>query len=276
MNWMYYNHAAIPVTAPHEKPDLEAIENGSVWKLKGKPLFARWVSDWDCGTETGWWYVIKDSPFDINELKSKRRYEINKGNKNFEIRKIQPKDYVQDLFDITIKAYSSWPEKYRPKMDKDQFYNMIDHWNNCDVFGAFSRETGELCGYAQLSDRKSYVEFSILRVDPEKEKLAINAAIVYGILEYYKDRFDGMFYINDGSRSIRHETAFQDYLEKYFGFRKAYCKLNMYYRKWFGIIVHALYPARKLIKGKTNLGSRIKGILLMEEIRRNKGDLCDE
>lgn len=46
--------------------------------------------------------------------------------------------------------------------------------------------------------------------------------MVARILEDNNDRLNKGFYINDGARSIRHETAFQDYLEKYFGFRKAY------------------------------------------------------
>lgn len=48
--------------------------------MDGKPYLARWTSSFDCGHETNWWYVIKDTPFDINELKKKRRYEIRKGN----------------------------------------------------------------------------------------------------------------------------------------------------------------------------------------------------
>lgn len=33
--WKYYNHAAIPTTAPHEKPNMEPIDNGYIWKIGG-------------------------------------------------------------------------------------------------------------------------------------------------------------------------------------------------------------------------------------------------
>ena len=33
--WTYYNHAVIPKTAPHEKPDMRPIENGDIWKIGG-------------------------------------------------------------------------------------------------------------------------------------------------------------------------------------------------------------------------------------------------
>lgn len=33
--WSYYNHAAIPNCAPHEKPDLSPVQTGDIWKLGG-------------------------------------------------------------------------------------------------------------------------------------------------------------------------------------------------------------------------------------------------
>ena len=269
--WKYYNHAAIPTTAPHEEPNLMPIESGLVWTNieGGTPLLARWQSDWDCGYETQWWYCIKDTPYDIAALKSKRRYEINKGNKNFHVKKIALHDYENDLYQVTLAAYSSWPEKYRPHINEETFLKQVEEWDDADIFGGFEIETGRLAGYAMLRDLGSYVEFSVLRVMPETERMGINAAMVAGILEYYNNRFNGKFYINDGSRTIRHETAFQDYLEKYFDFRKAYCRLNIRYRKGFGILIKVLYPFRNIIKPDSRLGSKISGILKMEEICRS-------
>ena len=36
--WYYYNHAAIPTTAPHEIPDILPITDGSIWKIRGGVL----------------------------------------------------------------------------------------------------------------------------------------------------------------------------------------------------------------------------------------------
>ncbi len=173
------------------------------------------------------------------------------------------------MFNVTFEAYKGWPEKYRPKVVKERFQIQVQDWQENDVYAGFEKESGKLQGYAVLSDYGSYVEFSILRTEPSAERNAINAAMVNGILEYYKDRFDGHFYINDGSRAIRHETAFQDYLEKYFGFRKAYCHLNVKYRKGLGVIVKMLYPFRKYIRPGSRIGSNVSAILKMEEICRS-------
>lgn len=267
--WKYYNHAAVPTTAPHEEANIDAINDGSVWKeLTPSPLLARWHSDWDCGYETEWWFEIKDTAFDSSLLKSKRRYEINKGKKNYRVETIDSTQYIAELFEVTEEAIKGWPQKYRPSISKESFNNSIERWNECDVFGAFNSDN-IIEGYAVVRDCGSYAEFAVLRAKPEAEKNAINAAIVAGIMDYYSDRLEGDFYINDGSRSISHETAFQEYLEKYFGFRKAYCKLHVKYRRGFGFVIKGIYPFRKLVKGNGVLGHRLSGILKMEEIVRS-------
>lgn len=267
--WKYYNHAAVPASPPHEQINKDPLENGLIWRLDGTPLLARWQSEWDCGHKTEWWYEIKDTPFDITTLKSKRRYEIKKGQKNFRVCLIDTKDCIDELFDVTVAAYSGWPEKYRPAITKEQFSRQVNQWTKDSVFAGYDISTGQMAGYAHLTDYGSHVDFSVLRTKPEAEHLAINAAIIAGILEHYKYRFNGMFYINDGSRAIRHETAFQDYLEKYFNFRKAYCRLNIKYRFGVGLIVKCIYPFRKYIKDTTSIGSNLFGILRMEEIKRS-------
>lgn len=231
-------------------------------------LLARWTTDWDLKHETNWWYVIKDTPFDITQLKAKRRYEINKGNKNFEIQKINPLQYGNELLRITKAAYTSWPEKYRPTIEDNGFKKELENWSKKNVYVARYRKNQEIYSYAIVSIRDACAEFSVLRSDPEYEKLAINAAMVYGILEDFKDKFTNGFYISDGARSIRHETAFQDYLQKYFGFRKSYCNLHIQYRNWFGLLVQLLYPFRRLVNSDSSIGSKINGVLKMEELVR--------
>ena len=269
-DWKYYNHAIIPSTEPHEEPVFSDSKKESIWKIGegGIPLLARWTTDFDCGYETGWWYVIKDTPFDISVLKSKRRYEINKGNKNFEVRRIDPLKYINQLFNVERMAFEGWPEKYRPVVKKAEFEKDITKWNKAIVYGGFDRKSNELCGYAYLQEYPKHLEFNVLRVKPESERNGINAAMVSGILEDNKDRIGSNFYINDGARSIRHETAFQSYLEKYFGFRKAYCKLHIKYRFPVNIAVRMLYPFRNKISNESRMGSLICAVLKMEECRR--------
>lgn len=106
-----------------------------------------------------------------------------------------------------------------------------------------------------------------MRACPESEKKGINAAMVAAIVEDYNDRLGKNFYINDGARSISHETNFQDYLEKCFGFRKAYCKLHIAYNPRIKWAVKVLLPFRKILCKFDEIGfiHQIDSVLKMEE-----------
>lgn len=272
--WIYYNHAAIPSSAPHIEPDTTPIQNGDIWHIDGgTTLLARWTTDFDCEHETNWWHVIKDTPFDISQLKAKRRYEINKGIKNFDVLRIDPRDYKEALYQVQVTAYSAYPEKYRPTVNKERFFSGIDRWDRHTVFGAFHRETKELCGYALLATEHSdCIEFRMLKAKPAQERNGINAALVAGLLEYFETFLAEGGYICDGERSINHETAFQDYLEKYFGFRKAYCKLQIRYKWWFSLLIRGLYPFRKLLRRLDSVRKihLVNSLLKMEEVSTNR------
>ena len=233
---------------------------------------ARWTTDWDCGHETNWWYVIKDEPFDIKELKAKRRYEINKGLKNFEIIKItEPEKYAQGIYEIVTDAYQDYPRAYRPQIEKESFIKGVKNWNRYELYGAISKETGSLVAYARLFLHEGYSDFEQMKAIRSYEKRGVNAALVYGILDDYSCRLNHGFYICDGTRSTNHETAFQDYLEKYFLFRKAYCHLHVEYNPKIRWAIPILYNFRKVLLSfdKNKLTHAINVVLKMEEICRS-------
>lgn len=235
-----------------------------------RPFLARWTSDFDCGYETDWWYVIKDKPFDISTIKSKRRYEINKGNKNFEVKIVCAMDYAEEFYQITKNAYEQYPLKYRPSLDHDMFINGISGWDKHEVYAAFLRETGKICGYAWIDVYETYIDFCVLKADPKYERSGVNAAIVYAIVKNYSSKLSKEFYICDGARATVHETSFQDYLEKYFEFRKAYCKLNVEYPEIVRIVIKLLFPFRNLFNKNGKIGSKITNVMFYESIVRNQ------
>lgn len=267
--WKYYNNAAIPVCAPHEDADLSAIENKSIWRIgEGKALLARWTSDFDCVYQTMWWYIILDTPFDTSQLNSKKRYEINKGRKNFETHEFDPVANESIIYTIEKQALASWPSRYRPKVVHQP--NSMIHRDGIVYIGAYDRESGELCGYALLEEHNEFVEFKSLRVKPEYEKKGVNAALCDGVISHYNSRLSKSFYILDGARSILHETAFQDYLQKYFCFRRAYCRLHIVYRFPVNILIQILYPFRKIVPANLPVFSKVAGLLRMEEIQKSQ------
>lgn len=272
--WKYYNHAAIPTTAPHEEAIIAPINDGSIWKIGGgkTPLLARYTTEFDCGYETNWWYVIKNTPFDKNALKAKRRYEINKGNRNFIVKEITPAEWSEDIYRVAVAAYKTYPKSYRPNIEHNAFILGVKSWKFYKVYGAFSVEDGTLCGYVCLRKEAFYIELCTMKAIPERERLGLNAAMMYRILNEHSEFLKTGGYICDGERSILHETAFQEYLEKYFGFRKAYCQLSIIYNPKYSWGVEIAYRFRKLLN-KIDFIPLIRtanALLKMEEINRNQ------
>lgn len=112
------------------------------------------------------------------------------------------------------------------------------------------------------------MNFNVLKTDPAFEKYSVNAALIEKILKNYKEFLECGGIICDGARSISHETHFQDYLEKYFGFRKAYCDLHIQYNPRIKWLIKLLFPLRKILLVFDGIGMihSINGVLKMEEV----------
>ncbi len=277
--WIYYNYAMLPNVPPHGDVDATAVTDGSVWR-GNKAVLARWITDFDCGYETDWWYVIKDSEYEIDTLKAKRRYEITKGRRNFEIKKIEfgSCENADAIFDIRKAYYDKYQAADSVKDTKEAFRERFKGWHGV-VLGAFCKnENGELsdalCGYAHLKINGRCIEFLAQKVNPEYEARGINAALVDGVLNYFAENIRDGSYICDGAKNIHHKTAFQDYLEKYFGFRKAYCKLRIAYRPTVAWLIPILYLFRTPLKKLDGIDivHLVNSVLTLEEIKRK----CDK
>ena len=268
--WKYYNHAMIPTTAPHETPNMHPIENGDIWKVGGcTPLFARWTTDWDCGYETGFWACILDRPFNIEEIKAKRRYEINKGNRCF-YTAVADKDKVGEMYDAYVESLKGYTEHHVPTEKKE----FIKNWTQImgepgvSIIGVFDKETDKMCGFAHCIDHGKYIPISSFKTMVSEEKNNVNFALMYGVCEFYKDALANGSYLCDGWRNVLHDTAFQDWLEKYFQFRKAYCVLHMKYHPGLKPAICVLYPFRYKLKKFR----KIYSVLSMEEYSRMKNN----
>ena len=274
--WNYYNHALIPDVAPHGAVNERFLQEKGFWKsvqTEGFPFFARWTSDFDCPEPTEWWYMVKDKPFDFMDVHKTYRRKIRKGLKNFDIKAIDPVEYAEEIYQVEMEALASYPSKTRQKLDHDQFIAELHKRRQEGVtLGAFSKEDNQLAGYCYDIVYDRYILASVQTARPSEEIKHLNAAIEYGELDYFKEKIEAGGYIMAGERTILHHTNFQDYLEKYFGFRKAYCKLHIHYRPGIRQIVACLYPMRGIIKHLNGIKFfyQVNCVMKMEEIIRRQ------
>ena len=273
--WLYYNHAFVSALPPHQTPDTSVLHSRRFWRSSGgRALFATWTDGFDCGSETEWWYCICDKPFDMQALKSKRRNVVKNALKYCTVQIGDPLEHEEALFAAYTEAQRSYAAVNRQEAQREAFHRSMQRLaadDAVDVYICFIRETNEAAGYAVVKNGDGYCAFQSQKVKPSLEKYQVNAALVHAILSHYADRLGSDFYVCDGARSINHITHFQDYLEKYFGFRKAYCRLHMYYRLPVRLGVRLLYPFRRQINKRENnrLLHQLSAVLRMEEIRRS-------
>ena len=250
MGWIYQSNSIISDNYPHEPvgviPKVELFTNYK------KALFIRYTTDFDC-EETQFWYCIKDSDFDINNIKAKRRYEINKGLKNFRTERINPIQYSEEIYRVYCDSLKGYKKGTFKKIPKEIFIqSLIENSEKgkdyVNFFGVFEIETNKMCGYSDVYKRGKYIPISSLKTIPEYERKGVTFSLVHGIIDFFKD-----------------DTNFQDFLIKYFDFRKAYCRLHIEYRKPVKYIVKVLFPFRKVIKNIQNNKVRtVYGLLKSE------------
>ncbi len=273
-NFRLYNNCLISNVAPHEVPNIKDLDE---LIKKNKALLARWTDKFDVLEENDskqWWYLIKSGKWDILKCKSHDRNEIKKGIKNFDCKIIKFEEHNKSLYTIYSEATKEYSNLSSNQVTYEEFIN--DFKENEIIIGAFDKEDGVLSAYSKIfyynnHDNKKCINLSVLKILPTKKRKSPSAAL----MDYICNKFlneKKITYICDGERSIRHVTNFQKYLEKYFGFKKVFCRLNVRYSKKIKVIITILYPLRKVIKKLSMNNKKIYNLyvlLLQEEIVRS-------
>lgn len=260
MKFVYYNHSYVS-----ETPEIPVLEKLSFSQIKnainmtggGRAFLASYITEFDVNEQTEWYFTIKDSEYDLSILPSKKRYEITKARKFCESRKINPEIFLDELFSVYENSFLGYAEVERPKdINFEDFENYIEdliNQKNHNFYGCFFKETGKLIGFLITENRENVIGLKQQKTMPEYEKYNSNASLLDTFLLDVNEKLKNKeIIISNGSRSIRHQTNFNSYLEKYFGFRKAYAKLRIVYKFPIGIFVKLLRPFKVFLKNTKN------------------------
>jgi len=250
--------------APHEEPLL--LEND--WKalLKKGGLLVRNTYNFDQEKESHFWYVIKDTFQGLDDFSSNERNKIRRAVKTLTFKKVSINLLKSEGWNILQATYEDYAVSDRT-MDETVF---LDYLSACekqdfDYWGIFDQE--KLIGFCTvwlwLPDS---CEYGLIGILPEYKHN--NTYPYYGLFYKMNEYYLGekkYRYVTDGARSITEHSHIQDFLIQNFGFRKAYCQLEVHYCWWMKIAVKILYPFRKIITLP-----RIKAILNMEAMQRGE------
>ncbi len=273
IKWTMYNGALIPDAPPHI--EIKLTRNQARYLLrKSKAYFLRWSSDFDCGFETEWWYLVRDKGIDLNEFESKRRREIQKGLRNCMVKKVDAAFLAQNGYEVYSSAFASYDTFLKPAGEEEFISRMMSRKDNpiFDFWAGFDKTDGQLIGYFMNRLGEDFCLYSAAKFKPDSLHLGVHHALVYQMTNYYLSEM-GLKYVCTGARSISHKTNAQEFLIKKLHYRKAYCRLNIIYRPIIGILAKSLYPFRNIIsKIDTNVTNKITVLLRQEKIRRSFSD----
>ena len=264
INWYKYHGALLPRIKPDCNISLSKKEQKELLKLS-KAYFIRWCDEWDRdGGE--FWYVIKDQKEDLASYKSKVRNQIRKGLKHCRVERVSKEYIAKNAYAVYRKAFKRY-DTFIDMGTAEQFKNNFNRQDNRDYWAVFVGE--RLVAYAENILWKNACEYSSVKLDPDYLKLYPAYALFFTMNLYYLNE-KNLRYVSDGARSLSHDTKIQEFLIKKFYFRKAFCRLNVTYRKDIQRIVSLFYPFRHFItKSNYSPFQKLSVLLRHEEIRRS-------
>ena len=244
---------------PHRERKLTSKEVLSLLSSGG--YMVRNTYDFDCLDQTEFYYVIKDYFGGFEELSAKMRNQIRRCFKTMFVRQISSDTLLNEGYDV----YKSATENYliTAKLpSKMEFEDRVNRKEENEFWGCFDIVTGKMVAFSMNAVTDESCEFRTMKAIPEYQKQYAYYGLIYEMNRYYLEE-RGLKYVNDGARSITNHSNIQPFLIDKFNFRKAYCRLNIYYKWWLGIAIKILYPFRKLISNAT-----VKAVLNIEAMAR--------
>ena len=269
--WRKYHGALIPWKPPHLDIGLTRDEIKQEIK-NNNAFFARWTTNFDSKKQSVFWYIINDQRLELNDYSANTRSKINRGFKKLNVKKISKQELLKYGYLVYKKALSRY-EIVLQKLTQIQFEkeieNLDEHW---DFWGVFCNENNNLVAYSLNRLVQDYCDYSTIKFDPMYLKNYSSYVLYFSMNKYYLN--DKNFkYVNNGTRSISHQTNIHSFLIEKFKFRKAYCKMEIEYAPKIKFLVdNFLMFSYFFSLIPFNIFRKIYVVLYQENIRR----LCDK
>ena len=247
-------------------PQLEERLNKrkSSYLLRQGGFFIRNTYNFDKQENTSFWFIIKDSFNGLQDTPSKYRSRIRTALESFDYRLVDKDFLLNNGYEVYVKA----AKNYRIKtgvLTRDEFNKLIDvDCRDHDFWCCIHKKNGKLAAFAVNHIADNTVDYQIMKFHPEYlSDLHPSYGLVYEMNRFYLGE-KKMLFVSDGTRSITNHSEIQPFLVKKFGFRKAYCNLQIIYKSWLRWVIKLLFPFRKFIKNRN-----LTAILLQEAWARN-------
>jgi hypothetical protein len=262
-----YGTMVVPFGPAEARYSLSEGDSAAALKRLGGAL-VRTTGGFESPADAGDWYAVICRRFtDVGDNPSSNtRSKLRRALKNCTVRRLTAEELARSGHDVYLNAHERYlgasaqmsPSAFAAQaLATDGFEDVVHHW------GVFCE--GQLAGYST-----TYVmapveaSYAVLKFHPAYLKRYSSYALLHEMNRHYLE--DQRFtYVNDGFRSILHETDLQDFLERTFAFEKVYTTVDVTYRAPVGALVKATFPARGVLG---RLDERLRALYEQERIVR--------
>jgi hypothetical protein len=270
--WRRYKGILRPLSLPHLELNVERRDTRRLLRESRCP-FAMWSYEFDSG-QSEWWWVIAEKPYRLENLSGKARYNIRNGLKHCKAEVIS----AQHLADIGYECYRSAVRRHKQTepLSETEFRARVPGYDTTgahEVWGVFTE--GGLAGYATYLLIEDVVSQLEAFFDPAYFRVHSSHALLHTITDHYLNQRN-CAYITTGMRSISHETQFEDFVIRTFGYRKAYCKLGLEYAPSVRVLaglVHQTSPIWKRLHLPPRLKNRLDIIDRLKRVEKWHADV---
>ena len=243
--WRKYHGALIPWKPPHL--DLGLSRDQIKIEIKNNnAFFARWTTNFDSKKQSVFWYIINDKKLSLNDYSVNTRSKIKRGFKKLEVKKISKKELLDSGYEVYNKALSRYEivlQRLSRKQFREEIKNLDKYW---DFWGVYCLKNQNLVAYSLNRLVDDYCDYSTIKFDPKYLKDYSSYVLYYSMNKYYLNDND-FKYVNNGTRSISHQTNIHDFLIDKFRFRKAYCKMEIEYSPFLNFFIKYFSCLRLLL-----------------------------
>jgi len=269
IEWINYHGVLMPNTAPHICIALSKDDIKYLLKVSNA-YFIRWISDWDTNSPTQFWHVINDEDIPLEALSANTRSKIRRSLKHCSFKKTTLDTIINEGYPVYYEAFKRY-RTHLKLLDKESFILSLKESNQGEKWEYWEARDHEnkLLAYSLNKCENNMCAYKTIKFDPNFPNYYVSEGLFYSMNHYYLN-IRQRLYVDDGSRSLSHQTNIQTFLINKFKFRKAYCTLNIVYSFKVKVILTLLYPFKPLLE-KMSIGVIQKIVVLLkhEEIRRS-------
>jgi hypothetical protein len=239
--------------------------------LKGKLVWWSFENH-QTADEGGWYAIIKDQHFDIDQYPSSNtRNQVRKALKNCTVKRIEATWLAENGLEVLEKAMhkmSAKPSKKTINAFRKKYQVAIAFDDIIHCYGIFNND--QLIGFCEIYYYEGIeANISQIRLNPAFNGVYPMYALIHMLSEEYL-KSNKVQYLSDGYRNLLHETEVQEFLVRKFGFKKAGLILKLQFRFPFGLFFsNSLFFVKRLSIIKS-INALVK-IIEIEKSQNKKG-----